>query len=94
MRLLSIVSSSFEVQLQALAQQLAASAVPVLRDEQGTLHVKPTLLVAPAACYNHKTCPEPITRDGSDIPPENVKRLRVLTHPGKALSSRQFTQQP
>ena len=43
---------------------------------------KPTLIVAPAECHNHRTCSEPITRAGPDIPPENVNRLKVLTDPG------------
>ena len=45
--------------------------------------VKPTLIVAPADCYKHRTCPEPITRAGPDMPPENVHRLKVLTDPGE-----------
>ena len=42
----------------------------------------PTLIVAPEDCYKHRTCPEPITRAGPEVPPENVNRLKVLTHPG------------
>ena len=86
--------------LQALAKQLADARLrdegtlnaepsgsglpdqPSLRGEDG---VKPTLLVAPAECYSHKTCPEPITRGGQEPPPENVNRLKVLTHPGMPL---------
>ncbi len=50
----------------------------------GLLNVKPTLVVAPADCFSHRTCPEPIVRDGPDIPPENVNRLKVLTDPGSS----------
>jgi len=74
--------------LQALAKHLTpvnmkavaplAGRVPLA----GRLSVKPTLIVAPADCFSHRTCPEPIVRDGPDIPPENVNRLKVLTDPG------------
>lgn len=93
--------------LQALAKQLAdarlreqasAGAEPSgdMLPDQASLHsgedgVKPTLLVAPAECYSHRTCPEPITRDGQEPPPENVNRLKVLTHPGKSWSSLHLT---
>lgn len=86
--------------LQALAKQLADERLRQLASsdaepsgdilpDQASLHpgvegVKPTLLVAPAECYSHRTCPEPITRDGQEPPPENVNRLKVLTHPGKS----------
>eukprot|EP00890_Picochlorum_soloecismus_P001450 jgi/Picsp_1/2305/NSC_05769-R1_histone deacetylase len=41
---------------------------------------KKTLIVAPPECLNHHTAPWPIARD--DVPPpENVKRLSVLTDP-------------
>lgn len=40
-----------------------------------------TLISAPPACRQHRTAPEPLTR-GTDIPPENVKRLHVLTDQG------------
>ena len=46
---------------------------------------KPTLIVAPMECHNHRTCPEPITRHGAEPPSENVKRLTVLTDLGKLL---------
>ena len=55
--------------------QTAAADLPVRR--QGN-H---TLLSAPPACRQHRTAPEPIVR-GTDIPPENVKRLHVLTDLG------------
>ncbi|KAL0048951.1 hypothetical protein WJX82_003017 [Trebouxia sp. C0006] len=51
----------------------------------GRLSVKPTLIVAPADCFSHRTCPEPIVRDGPDIPPENVNRLKVLTDPATGI---------
>ena len=41
-----------------------------------------TLIVAPTESHNHRTCPEPITRSGSEVPSENVNRLKVLTDPG------------
>ena len=41
-----------------------------------------TLVVAPSECHCHRTCPEPITRSGSEVPSENVNRLKVLTDPG------------
>ena len=41
-----------------------------------------TLVVAPPACREHRTAPEPLTRGAEDIPPENVRRLHVLTDPG------------
>ena len=41
-----------------------------------------TLVVAPDACLQHHTCPEPLTRATPDVPPENVQRLLVLTDPG------------
>lgn len=82
--------------VQALAEQLAhAQAMPKANDASsaGSTHgmdtslktvpdVKATLIVAPTECYSHRTCPEPISRDGPDVPPENVNRLKVLTHPG------------
>ena len=48
------------------------------------VHAQPTLIIAPAECYSHHTCPEPIVRGGPDIPPENVNRLKVLTDPGSS----------
>lgn len=87
------------IRLQALAKQLADAQVrqqgAVDAEPSGTAllgqstisgeaHVKPTLIVAPAECYSHRTCPEPITREGPEPPPENVNRLKVLTDPGKA----------
>lgn len=51
----------------------------------GLLSVKPTLVVAPTDCFGHRTCPEPIVRDGPDIPPENVNRLKVLTDPATGI---------
>ncbi len=42
-----------------------------------------TLIIAPDSCYQHHTCPEPLTRSSRDVPPENGQRLRVLTHPGQ-----------
>ncbi|KAL0037126.1 hypothetical protein WJX79_001631 [Trebouxia sp. C0005] len=51
----------------------------------GLVNVKPTLVVAPAECFGHRTCPEPIVRDGPDIPPENVNRLKVLTDPATGI---------
>ena len=44
-----------------------------------------TLVLAPPACEAHRTVPEPIVRGGSDLPPENVRRLHVLTSPGQQL---------
>ncbi|KAL3144011.1 hypothetical protein ABBQ32_003818 [Trebouxia sp. C0010 RCD-2024] len=86
---------------QALAKQLAdarsraqaiSGAEPSgdMVPDQASLHsgedgMKPTLLVAPAECYSHRTCPEPITRDGQEPPPENVNRLKVLTHPASGI---------
>lgn len=79
-------------QLQALAKVLTPvnmKTVAPLADRTagenslaGLVNVKPTLVVAPAECFGHRTCPEPIVRDGPDIPPENVNRLKVLTDPG------------
>lgn len=84
--------------LQALAKQLdderlreqgssdaepSGIGVPDQSSLPGEDGVKPTLLVAPDECYSHRTCPEPITRSGEEPPPENVNRLKVLTHPGK-----------
>ena len=43
-----------------------------------------TLVVAPPACREHRTAPEPLTRGAEDIPPENVRRLHVLTDPGSS----------
>ena len=40
---------------------------------------KKTLVVAPPECLNHHTAPWPIARDDDPPPPENVKRLTVLT---------------
>jgi hypothetical protein len=78
--------------LQALAnfltpvkmKMVAPLAVGAPRESSlaGLLSVKPTLVVAPAECFSHRTCPEPIVRDGPDVPPENVNRLKVLTDPG------------
>lgn len=83
---------------QALAKQLdderlreqgsldaepSGSGLPDQQSLQSEDGVKLTLLVAPAECYSHRTCPEPITRSGEEPPPENVNRLKVLTHPGK-----------
>ena len=62
----------------------SGSGLPDQQSLYGDNGVKQTLLVAPAECYSHKTCPEPITRAGQEPPPENVNRLKVLTHPGKA----------
>ena len=42
-----------------------------------------TLVLAPPACEAHRTVPEPIVRGGSDLPPENVRRLHVLTSLGE-----------
>jgi len=39
-----------------------------------------TLVIAPHACTLHRTAPEPITRDGPEPPPENVRRLAVIAH--------------
>ena len=42
-----------------------------------------TLILAPRACKEHRTAPEPLTRDAwGHMPPENVCRLHVLTDPG------------
>lgn len=42
-----------------------------------------TLILAPRACREHRTAPEPLTRDAwGHMPPENVCRLHVLTDPG------------
>ena len=49
-------------------------------------HAPATLIVAPHACYQHHTCPEPITRATRDCPPENSQRLTVLTDPGASTS--------
>ena len=46
---------------------------------------QPTLLAAPPACREHRTAPEPIAR-GADVPPENVRRLHVLTDPGTTIT--------
>ena len=46
----------------------------------------PTLVLAPPACLRHRTAPEPILRGGPDVPPENVRRLIVLTDPGVLLT--------
>lgn len=74
--------------LQALANLLTpvkmAGGAPRENSLAGLLSVKPTLIVAPAECFGHRTCPEPIVRDGPDIPPENVNRLKVLTDPGSS----------
>ncbi|CAG9462216.1 unnamed protein product [Pedinophyceae sp. YPF-701] len=52
---------------------------------------KPTLIVAPKTCLDHHTVAEPIRR-GSDVPPENANRLRVLLDPGKgALRTSEFS---
>ncbi len=42
-----------------------------------------TLLVAPDECHLHNTCPFPILRGSRPPPPENIKRLHVLTDSGK-----------
>ena len=39
-----------------------------------------TLIVAPPECLQHYTAPYPHSRDNDPPPPENVNRLRVLTH--------------
>ncbi|KAK9865158.1 hypothetical protein WJX84_010261 [Apatococcus fuscideae] len=44
-----------------------------------------TLVVAPDACLQHHTCPEPLTRATPDVPPENVQRLLVLTDPEQGI---------
>ena len=44
----------------------------------------PTLILAPPACLEHRTVAEPILR-GEDVPPENVRRLHVLTDEGTSL---------
>lgn len=41
-----------------------------------------TLVLAPDECLLHLTAPEPMQRGAPSPPPENVERLRVLTHPG------------
>ena len=84
---------------QALAKQLADAqvrqqgwldaeqsgpALPIQSTIDGEANVKATVIVAPAECHSHRTCPEPITRDGPEPPPENVNRLKVLTNPGKS----------
>ena len=48
-------------------------------------HAPPTLLVAPPACLEHRTYAEPYVRGDSDVPPENVERLRILTQPGRGI---------
>ena len=44
-----------------------------------------TVIVAPPACLDHRTCAEPITRSSNDVPPENSNRLRVLTTEGRGI---------
>lgn len=44
-------------------------------------------MVAPPACREHRTAPEPLVR-GADIPPENVRRLHVLTDAGEPAALR------
>ena len=56
-----------------------------LLDGTGSVRAAPmkkpqTIIYAPPECLNHHTAPEPIHR-ASDLPPENVNRLHVLTHP-------------
>ncbi|KAK9846133.1 hypothetical protein WJX84_008602 [Apatococcus fuscideae] len=44
-----------------------------------------TLIIAPHACHQHHTCPEPISRATRDCPPENSQRLTVLAHPEQGI---------
>lgn len=46
-----------------------------------------TVILAPSACLQHLTAPEPYSRSAPELPPENVARLHVLTHPGLNLAS-------
>ena len=106
LHLLGLQKHSDRIVLQALAKQLADarlreqgsldaepshSGLPDQQSLHGEDGMKPTLLVAPADCYSHKTCPEPITRGGQEPPPENVHRLKVLTHPGKPVVQHSLT---
>ena len=50
-----------------------------------------TVIIAPGRCHEHRTCPEPITRQAADPPPENVRRLRVLTDPGTSAGPAQYS---
>ena len=50
----------------------------------GELHgSKQTMVIAPQECHQHMTGPLPVVRGGQEPPPENVKRLHVLTDSGK-----------
>lgn len=71
--------------MQALAAELGLGlpqmSLAPLRDAAAAA-AAPTLVLAPPACLEHRTAPEPILRGGPDPPPENVRRLLVLTDPG------------
>mmetsp|Transcript_4408 Transcript_4408/g.12711 ORF Transcript_4408/g.12711 Transcript_4408/m.12711 type:complete len:900 (-) Transcript_4408:172-2871(-) len=50
-----------------------------------------TVILAPSACLQHLTAPEPYSRSAPELPPENVARLHVLTHPERgALRAAEF----
>ena len=76
---------SLPVWCQELSAWLTPEPIPTLPSAEppaAAAPPAPTLLLAPPECEAHHTCPAPITR-GSDVPPENVNRLRVLTAPGE-----------
>jgi Histone deacetylase domain/Ankyrin repeats (3 copies) len=66
---------------QAMAAALAREG-PFVRDDAEVVAPTKTLLVAPHACFEHHTAPEPVDASLDHPPPENVNRLRVLTEPG------------
>ncbi len=64
-------------------QQQEGRCMHVCVQASAGLPSTPLLFIAPNECFLHRTAPEPIIRGGTDPPPENVHRLRVLTQPGK-----------
>merc|ERR1719284_438988 len=64
---------------------LTHTAPPTAAAGQDDVRGRPTLLVAPRACMEHRTFPEPYVRGASDVPPENVHRLKVLLHPSTGI---------
>lgn len=78
-------------------KQLAAArghAVPSLGTAAaaGAGPVRPTLVLAPDRCFEHRTA-RPIVRGGSSPPPENVTRLKVLLDSRTgALRAREFVE--
>lgn len=73
--------------MQEVAAFLQQPSLPAAEKEHLADKHPATLIVAPHACFQHHTCPEPLTRATRDCPPENSQRLTVLTHPGLSLQS-------